>query len=376
MRRARLEAAFDVLEDEAARSGDALAPSRKPGGHILLTSGTTGTYKMVLIDHAIDSFQMRRKMDILNLNEDTVFCVFDFTPWTSIGYRWAAAPLVAGGTMVIDQGREPYRALQRPGITHAVLTPSRLDPILAAPEGTFVRNETMQLIVGGGTLTLRQIEDIKARLTPRIFNCLASTEASIIAHTPLVSVEDMRWHRIIPDRAVEVVDDSDRPVAVGEIGRLRVGTAHGSTEYLDNAEATAAFFKNGYFYPGDLAITRSDGRIALQGRSTDVINLKGRKFFPGPIEDQLQKLLDVTGVCLFSMQNNSGEEELHVAIETLRPLEDTRLHTALETALKPYPRAHIHVRYFPLLPRNPMGKIERQAVRYRVKANVATTSRI
>src|SRR5262249_13962706 len=87
------------LKGETPPNDGAPNPSRERGGHILLTSGTTGTYKMVLVDPAIDSFQMRRKVEILRLNEDTVFCVFDFTPWTGIGYRWAAAPLMVGGTM-------------------------------------------------------------------------------------------------------------------------------------------------------------------------------------------------------------------------------------------------------------------------------------
>jgi acyl-coenzyme A synthetase/AMP-(fatty) acid ligase len=37
-----------------------------------------------------------------------------------------------------------------------------------------------------------------------------------------------------------------------------------------------AFFRNGCFYPGDLGIMLPDGRIALQGRVTDVINVNGR----------------------------------------------------------------------------------------------------
>ena len=340
------------------------------GGHILRTSGTTGTTKMVLMTKAIESFYLRRKVDVFGLSDESVASVFDFMPWTGIGYRCAAAPWVAGGTTVFEQGREPHRALLHSGLTHAFLTPARLDAVLAAPAGAFPRNDTMQVIVGGGAMTRRQIEQTKARIAPWLFNCLASTEASIIAHTLQETEQDQRWHRIVDDRAVEVVDDSDRPVAPGRIGRVRVNTAEGPASYLGNEGATKSFFRNGYFYPGDLAITRSDGRIALQGRSTDVINLQGQKLFPGPIEDHLRDLLDVRGVCLLSMQNDSGEEELHIAIETSTPLDDERLHTALKSALKAYPRAHIRVRYVPALPRNHMGKIVRQAVRARVSASV------
>jgi len=43
------------LEGEPAPGGGAPEASHEPGGHILLTSGTTGTYKMVLMSPAIDS---------------------------------------------------------------------------------------------------------------------------------------------------------------------------------------------------------------------------------------------------------------------------------------------------------------------------------
>jgi acyl-coenzyme A synthetase/AMP-(fatty) acid ligase len=159
-------------------------------------------------------------------------------------------------------------------------------------------------------------------------------------------------------------------VAPCEIGRVRIPTGKGPGSYFGNEAATKTFFRNGYFYPGDLAMMRADGRFALQGRSTDVINLQGQKIVPGPVEDHLRDLLDVKGVCLFSMQNNRGEEELHVVIESAKAIDDARLHAALKSALSAYPRAHIRVRYVPSFPRNHMGKIQRQEVRARVSASL------
>jgi len=307
------------LDDEPPAEG-VPEHSHETGGHILLTSGTTGAYKMVLMSRDVEAFFLRRKVDAYHLTENSAATVFDYKPWTGIGYRCAAAFWTVGGTVLIEQRPESLQTLLYPGLTHAFVTPALLSHILAAPESAFARNEAMQLIVGGGTMTRRQIEHAQARITPRIFNCLASTEVSIIAYTPQEFQEDQRWHAILQDRAVEIVDDSDRPVAAGQVGRVRVSTAQGPSRYLCNDSATATFFKNGYFYPGDLAIMRSDGRIALQGRSTDVINLKGHKVFPSPIEDRLRDLLEVNGVCLLSMPNGNGEEELHITIETSAPL--------------------------------------------------------
>ncbi len=79
--------------------------------------------------------------------------------------------------------------------------------------------------------------------------------------------------------------------------------------------------------------------------------------------------LDVSGACLVSMQNKSGEEELYVAIEAAMPINTERLRTALDGALKAYPQTHVF--FVPSLPRNEMGKVLRQAVRERITAGVS-----
>ncbi|MCP6769970.1 hypothetical protein NL529_34490, partial [Klebsiella pneumoniae] len=77
---------------------------------------------------------------------------------------------------------------------------------------------------------------------------------------------------------------------------------------------------DGFFYTGDLAIMRADGRVALMGRFTDVINVKGHKIHPAPIEDRLRESLGVRGVCLLTLQDANGEEGMHVVIETPSPI--------------------------------------------------------
>ena len=356
-------------KDVSSRDASPPHAAHEPGGHILLTSGTTGRFKMLLSTPAIDAGFSRWRSEVTGVNQDSVLSVFSFEPWTAAGYRAAANPWMVGGTTLMEHGREPYRALLNPGITHGIIVPALLDPILAAPANAFPRNESLQFAVTGGAMTRRQIEQTKARITPHLFALLGSTEISSFAYTPLETEEDQRWHRLLPHRVVEIVSETDHPVAVGEVGRVRVSTKDAPTGYLGDEAATKIHFKDGYFYPGDLAVARSDGRIALQGRSTDVINVRGRKIFPGAIEARLCEALNVSGVCLMSMQNESGEEDLHVVIEAATPIDAERLRAALTKALKEYPRAHVFC--VPSLPRNPMGKVLRQAVRDRIAAGLS-----
>jgi acyl-coenzyme A synthetase/AMP-(fatty) acid ligase len=115
---------------------------------------------------------------------------------------------------------------------------------------------------------------------------------------------------------VEIVDDDERLCGVGEEGRLRVRLAERDcTEYLDDPEATARFFRNGYFYPGDIAVRREDGRIRILGRVDDVLNVQGNKLAIGPLVDKVQRMLGITSVCLFAGLADDGKEEVVVAIE-------------------------------------------------------------
>jgi len=318
------------------------------------------------MDPAFEAEFMRDRQAILGIDQDSVVAAFGFGAWTGIGYNSPLSAWFVGATAIIDQDREPHMALLYPGVTHAMVFPQLLAGLLAAPEGVFPRNPAMHLSVTSGAITQVQIDQTRARLTPRIFNRVGSTEVNTFANTLLESPEDHRWHRLVEGREVQIVDDRDRLVPVGEIGRVRVSTKGGPTGYLDDPEATAAFFKDGFFYPGDLAVMREDGRMALQGRVTDVINVRGHKILPAPIEIRLREALGVSGVCLFSMQDDNGEEELHVAIETPAPIATEVLAAALQREIEGYPGVHVH--FVPALPRNDTGKIVRRAVVFDVLA--------
>ena len=358
-----------TLEHEAPM--DIGVTAQAPGGHILHTSGTTGDHKMVLMTPALDLVYLTRSIHTIGLDQSSRLCIFDFPSWTGVGYRWGSCVLMVGGTLVINQGREACKCLSDPMVTHAVVAPEMLVRILAASSNAFPYNPGLQLTVTAGTITHAQVDQVKVRLTPHIKNWLAATEVSAFAYTPLIVREDLRWHRLVAGIDVGVVDEFDQPVPPGVTGQLRVACNDGIAGYLGNEAATQSFFRNGFFYPGDLAILGQDGRLALQGRITNVINMAGHKMSPEPIESRLMQTLGVSAVCLFSMQDETGEEELHVVIEAPQPVDAERLQAALASELQWFPRARIYC--LNALARNEIGKILRMKVRAQVLARPAAS---
>ncbi len=345
---------------KALAPSDLRDPAAAPGGHILLTSGTTGSHKKVLISPEAEATIVAHRQKILGISERSVVDVFHYGGWTGNGYKAPADTWDAGGCIVMYQGPRPHEAVQHPGITHAYANLYVLSELLAAPDGALRYNPSMRLFVGGAPLSPALAQEAKARLTPQLYTTVSSTEVSQFANTPIETADDLVWHRLIEWREVEVVDDDGHAVPAGRVGNLRVKTM-GVAGYLHDEDATRRFFRDGYFYTGDLATIRADGRLMLQGRVTDIVNVRGSKFAAGPVEAALRERFRIGGVCVFSAREPGGDEVLHVALETTRRLDPSDCAAALAGVLPGVAGARFHL--VDTLPRDQEGKLQRDVVK-------------
>lgn len=342
-------------------AGTAHAPRLRDGGHIMTTSGTTGTSKMVLYDDAAEASALKW---LTKFDNGTNYHIFDFGAWTAAAFLGPSAVWHAGGGVIVSAGSDVHEDLRHPGGTDAIMLPHLLGRILAAPEGSFPRSEQLRLFLSGGTVTASQLRETKRRISPNVINRLASTEVGGIASTPLEGPEDNKWHLILPERGVEIVDHGDAPVPVGEIGQMRVPTLGGPSSYYNDPEATARFFRNGFFYSGDLAIARADGRIALQGRVTEVLNVNGSKIPPAPIEERIREEFGFSAVCLFSTPDEQGEEQVYAVVEA-DAAPDHPIHLRIDGRDD---EIELRVFHIPSMPRTSTGKVIREEVRKQVLA--------
>jgi acyl-CoA synthetase (AMP-forming)/AMP-acid ligase II len=144
----------------------------------------------------------------------------------------------------------------------------------------------------------------------------------------------------------------------------------GVAGYLDDEEASRRFFRQGYFYSGDLGAFQADGRLVLQGRLTNVINVLGEKRAVEPIEQELQDKFAAEGVCIFSAPLEGLDEELQIVIQSGPPTSEAELGSFIRTRL---PNACFRVHFVNDLPRNNMGKIDRAALRNLISAKLPLT---
>lgn len=350
----------DIAADTAPEMSDL---ADKEGGHIVLTSGTTGNYKKILIDPDLRAIQASIRRNICEISSQSVISVFNCGCWRDLGYHYPLISWEVGATIVFQEvkAENEFESLQRAGVTHAYGTPWRLGQILSASGGALRRDDTLRLFLTGGPLSRTMADEARARLTRRIYTRVAASEVGSLTQTLIEQPEDLRWHRILPSREVQIVDSEDRIRPVGQEGLLRVRIIDGLKGYLHDDETSRAFFRDGCFYTGDLGVIRSDGRLALVGRVTDVVNVLGNKFAPGPIEEAVQREFAISGACIFSMPQANGEEAVHIAIESRQLVDLDRLGALLYTMLPGPFRAAVHL--VDPLPRNDMGKVQRNILK-------------
>ena len=244
----------------------------------------------------------------------------DFGIWSGAGFKQPSAIWHAGGTQIIDQRPDAIDHFFDHRFTKTGILPIVMDRLINQQTERMDLQPLsfdFELSHSGSFMTKRLADRVIGQLTPDLLVVYSATE---FIRVPLKSkygtLDDLHWLKPVAGSVVEIVDDNDVPCSDGQEGYVRVLLTNvDASGYLDDPEATARFFRHGYFYPGDLGVQRADGAIRILGRSSDVLNVRGSKLAVAPLEQRVQEQLNVDTVCLFSGLDRMGIEELVVVIE-------------------------------------------------------------
>ena len=88
----------------------------------------------------------------------------------------------------------------------------------------------------------------------------------------------------VPPTEFRIVDAGGATLAPGEIGELLVRNDGREREYFQDAEATAATWRDGWLHSGDLARLDEDGFLYIVGRQKDVIIRGGNNVHATDVE--------------------------------------------------------------------------------------------
>jgi acyl-CoA synthetase (AMP-forming)/AMP-acid ligase II len=217
------------------------------------------------------------------------------------------------------------------------------------------------LLSSGSALHADERRAIRSRLCENFFEYYASTEGGGVS---LLTPDDQEMFgdsvgRPVFGVDVEVVDDAHRPLPAGETGRLRYRGPAVAKGFWGEAKQDPETFRDGWFYPGDLASLNGEGYVFLRGRAKDMIIRGGVNIYPVDIEAALLAHPAVAEAAVVGLPDKEFGEQVAAFVILREPAEDAALFEWCKARLAAYKRPKFLFRVDEM-PRNGAGKILKQ----------------
>jgi len=363
-----------ALVDIEPRDADDLAS-------ILYTSGTTGRSKGAMLTHRNLSSNALTLVDIWNIGDRDVL-VHALPIFHIHGLFVALNTALIKNCKILFLPKfdvhEVRAALSRATIMMGV--PTFYARLLADDKFGVGDCASIRLFISGSApLTAETHRAFEERTGHKILERYGMSEAGMIASNPL------HGDRIagtvgyaLPGVELRVTKDG-AALSAGETGIVEVKGPNVFKGYWRMPEKTAEEFREGrWFSTGDVGYLADDGRLTLSGRAKDLIIVGGYNVYPKEIEEVLDVLPEIAETAVIGVPHaDMGEGVIAVLVPARGradnpPLDNSALNAAVASLARfKQPRRFIWVDG---LPRNTMGKVQKQALRARYAEAFAKTN--
>ncbi len=322
---------------------------------ILNSSGTTGTPKLMTLTRQNHEAWVRQYEFRTNFGyQSRYLATVGF--WVQSFFAYATACVRKGGVCVCDLNETIAEALAKYSITHFTCVPHTLIQVLERLPGTYRKSTDLTIFTIGAPVSDAVRDRVRRVLARDIVESYGTSEVAAIC-----TMRSDGIGTILPGVRVQVVDDQDKPVMYAP-GRIRVMTEAGVNRYLNDPEASGRMFRDGWFYPGDVAEMIDANTIKLVGRVDELLNFRGVKIAPQILEEKLVRALPVNDVCLAALPDEEGVSQLWVIVEPLQEGSQEALEGIIRSILPPIVSGFV-VATVDAIPRTSMGKIQRKKLK-------------
>jgi amino acid adenylation domain-containing protein len=320
---------------EGAPGGREIEIVRGPGGeragdpddplaYILYTSGSTGKPKGVVHTHGSALSFVRWCADTFDLTEADRFSShapfhFDLSIFDLYVSLFHGGEIVLFGEEISKQPTAMASAIAERSISAWYSTPSVLRLLVEFGQLESYDWSALRLVLFAGEVF--PIKHLRALLavwpSPRYFNLYGPTETNVCTYHEIPRVIPAEREEPFPigrvcenDRGL-VVDERDRPVAVGEEGELLIQGGTVMQGYWNLPERTERAFHidsdGGRWYrTGDLVREASDGTLLFSGRRDRMVKRRGYRVELGEIETALYRHPDVVEAAVIALPGDDG----------------------------------------------------------------------
>jgi malonyl-CoA/methylmalonyl-CoA synthetase len=348
---------------------------------ILYTSGTTGRSKGAMLTHGnmlsnaqtLQTYWGWQKNDVL-IHALPIFHVHGL-------FVAIHGALINGSKMIWLSKFDPLQALRH--MAHATVfmgVPTLYVRLLAEASLNPAAVKNMRLFVAGSApLLMETFTEWQKRTGHTIVERYGMSETAMLTSNPYApdpryaQQSERRGGTVgfpLPGVSLRVRGDAGQDLPVGEIGGIEVKGPNVFKGYWRMPEKTAEeFTSDGFFKTGDVGLVDARGYVTIVGRSKDLIISGGYNVYPAEIEGYINDLDGVAESALVGVPHpDFGEVGVAVVVAKngAHPLPEAIV-AQLKSQLANF---KIPKRCFvvPELPRNTMGKVQKNVLREQYKS--------
>lgn len=345
---------------------------------LLYSSGTTGRPKGIMLSH-----------DNLSANAKTLVDIWGFSatdrllhmlPIYHVHGLFVAVNcvLMSGASMAWHSGYSDSAAVAAmPDCTVMMGVPTYYTRLLNNPDFGAACCRNMRLFVSGSAPLLAEtFLEFEARTGHTILERYGMSETGMNTSNPLHGERRAGTvGRALPGVIVRIVDDAGELLADGEIGSLQVSGPNVFSGYWRMPEKTAEdFTADGFFDTGDKAVIDADGYVSIVGRAKDLVICGGLNVYPKEIELVIDSMAGIKESAVIGVPHADFGEAVVAVIVVDRSTsagsaptpEAVIAHCKLQLANFKVPK---RLELLDALPRNAMGKVQKNVLRERFSVN-------
>jgi malonyl-CoA/methylmalonyl-CoA synthetase len=353
---------------------------------ILYTSGTTGRSKGAMLTHGNLLSNARVLKDYWGWQRGDV--LIHALPIFHVHGLFVAihGALINGSTMLWLNRFDPGVVIERlPRATVFMGVPTLYTRMLADARLTHEACSRMRLFISGSApLLIETFREWVQRTGHTILERYGMSETAMLTSNPClpdarypdadgVPQGERRGGTVgfpLPGVGLRVVGEHGESVPVGDIGGIEVRGANVFKGYWRMPEKTAEeFTADGWFRTGDVGKVDERGYVTIVGRSKDLIISGGYNVYPAEIEGFINEIPGVAESAVVGVPHPDFGE-VGVALVIARPgavVDPDAVLARLKAGLANFkiPKRCLVV---PELPRNTMGKVQKNLLREAHKA--------
>ena len=258
-----------------------------------------------------------------------------------------------------------------PRCTAMMGVPTYYTRLLASEGFTHETAAHMRLFISGSApLPAETFHAFEDRTGQRILERYGMTETNMNTSNPLSG--ERRPGSVglpLPGVEVRICDAAETVLPNGEIGNVQVRGENVFREYWRMPEKTAEdFTEDGFFNTGDLGVINEDGYVSIVGRSKDLIISGGLNVYPVEVENIINDMRGVRESSVIGVPHADFGEAVVAVVVCAHgaSLNEGKVTAHAKDRLTGY-KAPKRVAFVDELPRNTMGKVQKNLLREEYK---------